>query len=129
MLNAPRLWYRKVDDTFAITSLDPGEAQQNLNSIDENIKFTMKKTSKEKLLFQDYINAVQYTHFSSKQPLHVKLSTIKILVRREKFVCSDQTSLNEEVLYIRKTMQLNGYPLIVLKKITTSFKRRVSIIK
>ena len=89
----------------------------------------MKKTSKEKLLFLDYINAVQYTHFSSKQPLHVKLSTIKILVRREKFVCSDQTSLNEEVLYIRKTMQLNGYPLTVLKKKTTSFKRRVSIIK
>ena len=31
MLNAPRLWYRKVDDTFAITSHDLGETFQKLN--------------------------------------------------------------------------------------------------
>ena len=58
----------------------------------------------------------QYTHFSSNQPLHVKLSTIKILVSRAKLICSDQTSLNEELSYIRKTMQLNGYPLNVINK-------------
>ena len=34
----------------------------------------------------------QYTHFSSNELLRVKLSTIKSLVRREKFICSDQTS-------------------------------------
>ena len=58
----------------------------------------------------------QYTHFSSNQPLHVKLATIKNLVRRAKFICSDQTSLNEEISYIRKTMQLNGYPLNAINK-------------
>ena len=30
ILNAPRLWYRKVDDTFAITSHDLGETLQKL---------------------------------------------------------------------------------------------------
>ena len=51
MLNAPRLWYRKVDDTFAITSHDFEQTLQKLNDIDENIEFTMEKTSKGNLPF------------------------------------------------------------------------------
>ena len=47
MLNAPHLWYRKVDDAFAITSHDLGETLQKLNDIDENIEFTMGKHLKE----------------------------------------------------------------------------------
>ena len=58
----------------------------------------------------------QFTHFSSSESLHVKLSTMKTVVRRAKFICSDETSLNEELSYIRKTMQLNGYPLNVIIK-------------
>ena len=133
MLNAPRLWYRKVDYTFAITSHDLEETLQKLNDIDENIEFIMEKASEENLPFLDCIISLnekreiikvyrkpthtgQYTQFSSNQPLHVKLSTIKTLVRRAKFICSDQTSLNEELSYIRKTMQLNGYPLNVINK-------------
>ena len=94
----------------------------------------MEKTSKGNLPFLDCIISLnekreiitkvyrkpthtgQYTHFPSNQPQHVKLSTIKTLVRRAKFICSDQTSLNEEISYIRKTMQLNGYPLNVINK-------------
>ena len=134
ILNAPRLWYRKVDDTFAITSYGIGEILQKLNDIDENIEFTMEKTSEGNLPFLDCIISLnekreiktkvyrkpthtgQYTCFSSNQPLHVKLATIKNLVRRVKFICSDQTSLNEEISYIRKPMQLNGYPLNVINK-------------
>ena len=37
ILNAPQLWYREVDDTFAVTSHDLGETLQKLNDIDENI--------------------------------------------------------------------------------------------
>ena len=55
MLNAPRLWYKKVDDTFAITSLDLGEILQKLNYIDENIEFTMEKASEGNLPFLDCI--------------------------------------------------------------------------
>ena len=93
----------------------------------------MEKASEENLPFLDCIISLnekreiikvyrkpthtgQYTQFSSNQPLHVKLSTIKTLVRRAKFICGDQTSLNEELPYIRKTMQLNGYPLNVINK-------------
>ena len=55
MLNAPHLWYREVDDTFAITSHDLGETLQKLNDIDENIEFTTEKTSEGNLPFLDCI--------------------------------------------------------------------------
>ena len=95
MLNTPRLWYRKVDDTFAITSHDLGETLQKLHDINENIEYTLKKASEGNLPFLDCIISLnkkreiitkiyrkpshtgQHTHFSSNQPLHVKLLTIK----------------------------------------------------
>ena len=55
ILNAPRLWYRKVDATFAITSHDLGETVQKLNDIDENIEFSMEKSVKGNLPFLDCI--------------------------------------------------------------------------
>ena len=59
----------------------------------------------------------QYTHFSSNQPLHVKSSSIETLVRRAKFIFSDQASLNKEISYIKKKpIQLNGYPLKIFNK-------------
>ena len=81
----------------------------------ENIEFTMKKTSEGNLQFLDCIISFnekreimrkvyrkptytsQYTKFSPNQPLYVKLSTIKTLVRKSKFIFSDKTSLNEEI--------------------------------
>ena len=95
ILNTPRLWYRKLDDTFAITSHDLGGTLRKLHDNDENIEFTMEKASEGNLPFLDYIICLnekreiitkmyrkptqigQHTHFSSNQPLHVKLSTIK----------------------------------------------------
>ena len=107
---------------------------QKLNDTDEKIEFSMEKASKGNLPFLDCIISLnkkreiiikvyrkashtsQFTRFSSNEPSHVKLSTIKTLVRIAKFICSDQTSLNEELSYIRKTMQLNGYLLNVINK-------------
>ena len=38
MLKTTRLWYRKLEDTFAITSHELGETMQKLNYIDENME-------------------------------------------------------------------------------------------
>ena len=91
ILNTPRLWYRKVDATFAITSHDLRETVQKLNDTDENIEFSIEKAVKGNLLFLDCIkflseqreiitkvykkpsHASQFTYFSSNQSLHVKL--------------------------------------------------------
>ena len=107
MLNACCLWYRKLHDEFAITSHDLGETSQKLNDINENIEFTMEKASEGNLPFLDCIISLNekreiitkvyrksthtghYTYFSSNQTLNVKLSTIKSLTRRKKFICND----------------------------------------
>ena len=90
------------------------------NDIDENIEFTMEKVCEGNLPFLDCIiswsekreiiakvyvkpsHTCHYKHFSSNLPPHVKLSTIKTLVRKATLFCSDQT-LNKEI-YARKTM-------------------------
>ena len=40
MVNSPRLWLRKVDDTFVITKHDPQQMLEELNSIHPQLKFT-----------------------------------------------------------------------------------------
>ena len=47
MINAPCLWYRKVGDTFTVTSHDLGETLQKLNDINENIELLWKKHQKK----------------------------------------------------------------------------------
>ena len=49
-------------------------------------------------------------HYTSNQPEHVDVSTIKTLVRKEKIICSSEESLTNELNYIKKTTRLNGYP-------------------
>ena len=89
---------------------------QKLNDIDGNIEFTTEKASEGNLPFLECIISLnekreivtmiyrkpthtgQYTHFSSNQSLHVKLSTIKILVRRAKFICSDPNIFKRRVI-------------------------------
>ena len=44
-------------------------------------------------------------HYTSNQLEHVKLGTIKRLVRRAKIVCSTEESLTDEIDYIKKTNQ------------------------
>ena len=82
-------------------------------------RFTMEKASEGNLPFLECIISLnekreivtkvyrkpthtgQHTHFSSNQPQHVKLSTIKALANRAKFICSDQTSLNRVIIYYK----------------------------
>ena len=54
--------------------------------------------------------------YTSNQPEHVKVVTIKTLVRRAKIVCSTEESLTDEVDYIKKTMRLNGHPEKLITK-------------
>ena len=56
-------------------------------------------------------------HYTLNQPEHVKVGTIKTLIRRAKIVCSTEELLTDELNYIKKTMRLNGYPEKVITKI------------
>ena len=58
MLITPFIWYKNVDNTFAITLHDLGEKLQMLNNIDDNIEFTIEKASKGNLPFLDCITSL-----------------------------------------------------------------------
>ena len=49
-------------------------------------------------------------HYTSNQLEHVKVGTVKPLVRREKIFCNTGELLTAELDYIKKIMWLNGYP-------------------
>ena len=75
-------------------------------------------------VYQKKTHTGQYMHYTSNQLEHVKLGTIKRLVRRAKIVCSTEESLTDEIDYIKnkqtnkqKTMQLNGYPEKLITKL------------
>ena len=55
-------------------------------------------------------------HYTSNQPDHVKVGTIKTLVRNAKIVCSTEESLTDELNHIRKTMGLKSYPEKLITK-------------
>ena len=141
MIHAPRIWLRKVDDTFAITHHSSDIILNELNKINENISFTAEEEKEEKMAFLDcYIkrngdnkietavykketHTGQYSNFHSNQPLSVRLSTMKSLTRRANRLCSKHSDKEKEIQYINRTMQLNDFPKrLVEKSIENSIK-------
>ena len=134
MLHAPRIWLRKVDDTFTITQHDKEKTLNELNNINKFVKFTAEEETNQVLAFLDCTvtktdnnnlktkvlkkktHTGQYSNFQSNQPFHVKLSTIKTLTRRAKVICTEEEDLKQELKYIEKTMQLNEFPKNIIKR-------------
>ena len=128
MVNAPRIWLRKVDDTFTVSKYKKEETIAELNKIHGKIKFTAEEECDGTLPFLDCLifrndenrlgtkvyrkptHTGQYINFQSNQPFHVKLSTIKTLTRRAKLICTDKSDFQEEINYVQKTMEMNEFP-------------------
>ena len=144
MVYAPRIWLRKVDDTIVISHHNVEDMLKELNQINKKIKFTVEKMNDGMLPFLDCCLSIdgnkiktkvyrkkthtgQYNNFKSNQPLSVKKSTIKTLVKRAKVVCNDEKDLKTELDYIQKTMELNDFPKQLVEKTiedTLSTERR-----
>ena len=143
MFLAQRLWLRKVDDTFTISEHDVNDTLKELNDIHSAITFTAEEEANEQLPFLDCLLKIesdrklktkvykkvthtgQYINYHSNQPLAVKLSTITNLTKRAKNLCTDPHDFNEELTYIRKTMELNDFPENIVKKtIKNHLKKR-----
>ena len=134
MIQTPRLWLRKVEDTFVITKYDKIETLHELNKFNCKVQFTCESATKNTLPFLDCLikrdnegrlqtkvyrkktHTGQYMHSTSNQPEHVKIGTTKTLVRRAKIVSSTEESLTDELDYIKKKMRLNGYPEKLITK-------------
>ena len=66
MVNSPRLWLRKVDDTFVITKHDPQQMLKELNSIHPQVKFTLEQEKEGKLAFLDCLIEREEKHLNIK---------------------------------------------------------------
>ena len=49
-------------------------------------------------------------HYTSNHPEHVKVGTIKTLIRRAKIVCSTEELLTDELNYIKKNNAVKWLP-------------------
>ncbi|XP_066925562.1 uncharacterized protein [Clytia hemisphaerica] len=134
MIHAPRIWLRKVDDTFTISRHAINDTLSELNAINTAVTFTAEEETNGEIPFLDCVVARstdnklktkvfkkkthtgQYSNFNSNQPYHVKVSTIKTLTKRAKIVCTNEEDLHKELKYIEKTMQLNDFPNNVVKR-------------
>ena len=126
---APTHWYRYVDDTFVVWPHGkdklPGFLHQ-INSQHPNIRFTMEIEENNQLPFLDvlvkkrddgslahcvyrkpthtnrYLNAASHHHPATKR------CVLNTLVKRAERIC-DADSLQEEMTFLRRTFQENGY--------------------
>ena len=77
----------------------------------------MEKASKRYLPLHHKFNSKKWisktNSHRSVYPFLIKSNTKSKLA---KFICSDKTSLNKQISYIRRTMLLNGYPLNNINK-------------
>ena len=96
------------------------EKLDELNKFNRKVQFTYESATNNTLPFLDCLIEIgnegrlktkvyqkktrtgQYIHYTSNQPEHIKLGTIKTLFRRAKIVCSTEESLTDELNYIKK---------------------------
>jgi hypothetical protein len=125
----PICWLRYVDDMFVIWPHGPGKLSDfldHLNSVHENIQFTMEMERNGHLPFLDidmyrkpdgslghkvyckpthsnlYLNSNSHHHPSNKQAI------LSMLVHRARSLC-DRESLHDELEFLRATFRHNGY--------------------
>ena len=133
---APRVWYRYVDDTYAIIDKESVILfHEHLNSLNEHIQFTVEHQSDTgSLPFLDVLvqrrqdgsittkvyrkptHTNQYLDWSSHHPLHQKTGVIHTLSQRAGDISSDNASLKEERELISTAMRNCNYPEWVIKR-------------
>ena len=102
MINTPRWWLRKVDDTFVITKYDKIETLHELNKFSCKVQSTYESATNNTLpsldclikrdnegrlqteVYRKKTRTGQYMHYISNQPQHIKVGTIKTLVTGKK---------------------------------------------
>jgi len=127
--NPPSIWLRYVDDTFVqIHEYDVDNFTSHINSIDNDIKFTIEPEQNNKLPFLDLCVHVlddastkltiyrkpthtdQYLNFQSHHPLIHKRSVVRTLTNRAKLYVTTAEDRKAETTHVRDALRANNYP-------------------
>ena len=134
-VNKPLLYYRYVDDTFAVFN-DEDECNEffsHLNSLHPSLRFTFEKECNRTLPFLDvlvekngheFVRSIyrklaftgQYIRWNSFCPMKRKANLISTLVHRALVICSKST-LQKELFNIRSILINNGYPEAIMNTV------------
>ena len=127
-------WFRYVDDVHSATKKDQvNKLQEDLNSIDPHIKFTIELPGIHRLPFLDTLtksipNSIEstvyrksthtgrYLDYNSNYLISAKLSVIHTFIHRTKQVCSSSQFLVKEMEHLHKVLQDNLYPAQFFKQ-------------
>ena len=143
------LYQRYVDDTFVLfkTESDVGRFLNYLNQKHPNMKFTGEVEKDNRLPFLGTTvfrngNAFEttvyrketftglYAHFKSFAPIKYKVGLILILLNRAFSICTRYVSFDEEVRFIKKLLQRNGFGLdLINRTIETFLNRKYEIVE
>ena len=140
----PRLWRRFVDDVLLIWQhgLDTlPEFHNHINSLSESIKFTVEKEQEGAMNFLDMRIAKEsgrlkisvfrketasnlYIGYDSHHASSIKAGVISCLGARARSVTTDEVSLKNEMMTLKKIFQENGYPDKFIDKALTRKPRQ-----
>ena len=134
IINHPRLYFRYVDDTFALfkDQSEMDEFYKQLNLLHPSLQFTREFENKDELPFldvlvksvnNDFVTSIyrkatftgHYVKWNSFCDKKRKFNIIRTLVHRALHICSPMT-LEQELKKITKILIRNGYPGHVVKR-------------
>jgi hypothetical protein len=140
--NGPRVWWRYVDDVFAIWNRNEEELKiflDHINKQEPTIKFTLESEQNNQLPFLDIMiqksscrletsvhrkktHTNRYLHYNSNHHASVKKGIVKCLYNRAKTVCNSNQNLEEEVNLIKSVLRENAYPDQFVEKTIDNIK-------
>ena len=119
----PKIWKRYVDGTFVIINKNSIQNFLNhLNTIENSIKFTIKKEADHTLPFLDTLvrrnkhddfsssvyrkptNSNRHLNFRSDHPLEHKQSVVRSLIDRANALCSTTKNRQDEIKHVKDTL-------------------------
>jgi predicted GIY-YIG superfamily endonuclease len=138
----PLIWWRYVDDIFAVYQHNEHHLNNFLNyinSIELTIKFTIEIEQNNTLSFLDILikkdipnfetlvyrkstHTNKYLNFHSNHPIMIKKGVVKSLYDRAKIICNDQNFIKEKDM-IKNVLIKNNYPSKFIDKCFQNFEQ------
>ena len=139
----PTLWLKFVDDTFVITKAEHSKPiLQHINNQDPHIQFTVEEPSQQGTFpFLDTLVTVesnntfttsvyrkpthtdQYFHWVSNHFITAKQSIYNTWAHRAKIISSNQEAWDQELLHIRRALEVCQFPNWALNQLQHKFQR------